>query len=235
MSSSVYGGRGAPAGPTKRLHQHPAGDPARSPRGAAGVAVVVADHEEARVGQQPAELRVPPGHRAAEPHHQQQRVAGGVAEGLVAELDAARERRRAARGRRRRGPRARPATRGWTSGPSVGMHCYRRVYRRRRDPFGQVTFRCGSAYFGFEVATVTAWSRRWGRSSARPGSPGRRAARDRPRGQRGDRGRPVRPAQRPRPAAPPRHALRAARSRSPASSRWCWCPGFMAGDGTPRR
>ena len=55
--------------------------------GPAGVAVVVADDVEAALGEHPAELRVPPGHRAAQPHHQQQRLAVGVAEGLVAQLD----------------------------------------------------------------------------------------------------------------------------------------------------
>ena len=86
-SSSVYGGRGARR-PTKACTSMPRRHPARHPRGAAGVAVVEADHEEAALGQHPAQLGVPPGHRAAEPHHQQQRLAVGVAEGLVADLDA---------------------------------------------------------------------------------------------------------------------------------------------------
>ena len=58
------------------------------PRRATGVAVVVADDEEAGPGQSLAEVGVPPGHRAAQAHHQQQRVVVGGAEGLVAELDA---------------------------------------------------------------------------------------------------------------------------------------------------
>ena len=68
-------------------------DPALEHRGAAGVAVVVADDVEAGAGQALAQLGVPPGHRPAEAHHQQQRVVVGVAEGLVAELDAAPDRR----------------------------------------------------------------------------------------------------------------------------------------------
>ena len=40
-----------------------------------------------------AEVDVPPGHRPAEPHHQQQGLVVGVAEGLVAELDLTPDRR----------------------------------------------------------------------------------------------------------------------------------------------
>ena len=56
------------------------------PRGAAGVAVVVADDVEAGRGEPDAEVVVPPDHRPAEAHHQQQRVAVDRAEGLVADL-----------------------------------------------------------------------------------------------------------------------------------------------------
>ena len=74
-----------PAG--EGAHQHGPADTAGHLGGPAGVAVVVADDEEATLGEQPAERRVPPGHRPAQAHHQQQRLAVGVAEGLVAELD----------------------------------------------------------------------------------------------------------------------------------------------------
>ena len=79
---------GAPARPANARTRVGAPDPLLDLGGAAGVAVVEADDVEAARGEHPAEVRVPPGHRAAEPHHQQQRLAGGVAEGLVAQLDA---------------------------------------------------------------------------------------------------------------------------------------------------
>jgi hypothetical protein len=53
-----------------------------------GVAVVVADDEEAPLGKLVADPLVPPDHRPAEPHDQQQRFATGVAEGLVTDPDA---------------------------------------------------------------------------------------------------------------------------------------------------
>ena len=60
---------------------------ARIRRGATGVAVVVADDVEALGREQHAELVVPPRHRAAEAHDEQERLAAGIAERLVAELD----------------------------------------------------------------------------------------------------------------------------------------------------
>ena len=86
MSDSVYGGGAAAPGerPAPAAAADPATDLGRPP----GVAVVVADDEEPAL--RPAavqNVRVPPDHRSAETHHQQQRVAVRVAEGLVAELD----------------------------------------------------------------------------------------------------------------------------------------------------
>jgi hypothetical protein len=56
----------------------------------AGVAVVVADHEPPALGEHPAEALLPPEHRAAEAHDQEDRRIRPVAEGLGAELDAVR-------------------------------------------------------------------------------------------------------------------------------------------------
>ena len=68
-------------------HQLVAADRRRDPGRPAGVAVVVAHDVEAGACQLLAERLVPPRHRAAQPHHQEQRLVVGVAEGLVAELD----------------------------------------------------------------------------------------------------------------------------------------------------
>jgi hypothetical protein len=59
-------------------------------RRAAGVAMVVADHEAAALGEHPAEALVPPEHRRAGPHDQQQWRIPRVAKGLRAELHAVR-------------------------------------------------------------------------------------------------------------------------------------------------
>ena len=59
---------------------------------ATDVAVVEADHVEAALGELLAELRCPPGQRPGEAHDQQQRRIIGVAERVVAELDAGLER-----------------------------------------------------------------------------------------------------------------------------------------------
>ena len=151
--------------------------PRRDPGGAAGVAVVVADHVEARG--RPAAGRSPGPTRSS---------------ARRAPSPAAAARRR---GRRRSGSRSRrrPASgancsgeapagtcaaaggRGWTSGPPRrASRCYRPVYRlavRRTRPVGtKVTVRRASAYFRYQVVTVTLWSRHWGRSCARRGSPG---------------------------------------------------------------
>jgi len=61
-------------------------DAAPQPRGPPGVTVVEAHHVEAVLGQLPAQLLVPPRERAAEAHDEQQRLAVGTAEGLVAQL-----------------------------------------------------------------------------------------------------------------------------------------------------
>jgi len=53
----------------------------------ADVAVVVADHVPASVGQQPAEALVPPEHRGADPHDEEDGGIGRVPERLGAELD----------------------------------------------------------------------------------------------------------------------------------------------------
>src|SRR5919204_2028501 len=55
---------------------------------ATGVAVVVADHEPAAVGEDPAEPLLPPEHRAADAHHKKDRRVNGIAERLRAKLDA---------------------------------------------------------------------------------------------------------------------------------------------------
>src|SRR5439155_2221700 len=57
---------------------------------AAGVTVVVADHEPAPIREHPAEARLPPEHRAADAHHQQDRRFVCVPKSLCAELDAIR-------------------------------------------------------------------------------------------------------------------------------------------------
>ena len=54
----------------------------------ADVAVVEADDAEAALGQQRAELLVPGEHLRRQSHHQQQRLAVGVAHLLVGDLDA---------------------------------------------------------------------------------------------------------------------------------------------------
>ena len=68
-------------------HELVAPDRRRDPRRPAGVAVVVAHDVEARARELLAERLVPPRHRAAQAHHEEQRLVVGVAEGLVAELD----------------------------------------------------------------------------------------------------------------------------------------------------
>ena len=83
----VYGG-----GPRGRRTSAPGrcgGDARAEPAGPTGVAVVVADHVEALGRQQAAEVDVPPGHRAAEPHDQQHGRRVGVAERLVADVEIA--------------------------------------------------------------------------------------------------------------------------------------------------
>jgi len=57
---------------------------------AAGVAVVVADHEAAALGKERAETLLPPEHRRTDPHDQQNRRIVRVAERLCTELDAVR-------------------------------------------------------------------------------------------------------------------------------------------------
>ncbi len=66
--------------------------PLRHPGGldlgrAADVAIVEADDPEAPLGQHHAELLVPSEHLRPQPHHQQQRLAAGVADLLVGDLD----------------------------------------------------------------------------------------------------------------------------------------------------
>ena len=56
----------------------------------AGVAVVVADDEAAALGQHPAEALLPPEHRRADAHHQEDGRVARIAERLRAELDAVR-------------------------------------------------------------------------------------------------------------------------------------------------
>ena len=58
-------------------------------RRAADVAVVVADHEEAALGQLRAEVVVPGDHLRAEAHDQQHRRVARVPEGLVTDVDLA--------------------------------------------------------------------------------------------------------------------------------------------------
>jgi hypothetical protein len=53
-----------------------------------GVALVVADHEPPAVREHPAEVVLPPDHRAAASHDQEDRRVARVAERLGAELDA---------------------------------------------------------------------------------------------------------------------------------------------------
>jgi hypothetical protein len=55
--------------------------------GPARVAVVVADHEPVPVGQHPAEALLPPEHRGADAHDEQDRRVGRVPEGLGTQLD----------------------------------------------------------------------------------------------------------------------------------------------------
>jgi hypothetical protein len=57
--------------------------------GAPGVAVVEADHPEAAIGKQPAEVVLPLNHLISEADHEQKRRRGLRPEGLVAELDLA--------------------------------------------------------------------------------------------------------------------------------------------------
>jgi AAA domain len=54
----------------------------------AGVTVVVADHEPPAPGQHPAKALLPPEHRPTDPHHEEDRRVGGIAEWLGAELNA---------------------------------------------------------------------------------------------------------------------------------------------------
>ena len=211
-------------------HEHPAVDPALRTRRAAGVAVVVADHEEPAVGEHPAERRVPPGHRASEPHHQQQRLRRRVAERLVAELHAAGQGRELLVGGAV-GDAALVCDEVRDIGPFVRAG-YPRVYATlvRGDP--KVTVRSRYAYFAADVVTVTSWFPRWGRSCARPASPGPRACARSP-------GRAARCPR--RPASSPRSAQdRLQRRSTPYAMRApehglepvVLVPGFMAGDGT---
>ena len=65
------------------------GDPVLAQlRRATGIPVVVPDDEETTIGQHLAERRIPPVHGAAETHDQQDRRVVGLAERLVAEVDA---------------------------------------------------------------------------------------------------------------------------------------------------
>ena len=159
---------GRAAAADEGLHEHPPGDPARGPRGAAGVAVVVADHEEPAVGQRLAELRAPPGHRAAEPHHQQQRLAGGVAERLVAELEAV-GRAACCSGEAPSGA----AGEACDEGEDIGT--FRRMHRTHEyiDLPVRVIFGAGPHTRGTKWLPSQVWSHRWDPSCARPGTPGR--------------------------------------------------------------
>ena len=94
----------------ERADQRRPGDPALEDGRASGVAVVVADHVEAGAGERLAQLRVPPVHRPAEAHHQQQRVVLGVTERLVAQLDAPSDRREQLLGDRHLGARGHAAS-----------------------------------------------------------------------------------------------------------------------------
>ena len=76
MSTREYGAR--TRRPANAAHERGLRDPALDPGGPAGVAVVEPHDVEALPGQLPAQLCVPPGHRPAQPHHQQQRLAVGV-------------------------------------------------------------------------------------------------------------------------------------------------------------
>src|SRR5439155_18580058 len=58
-------------------------------RRSTGVAVVVTDHEPATVGEHPTEPFVPPKHRSADTHDEENRRVGRLAERLRAELDPA--------------------------------------------------------------------------------------------------------------------------------------------------
>ena len=123
MSSREYGAR--TRAPAKARTSMPRVTRPGDPRGAAGVAVVEADHVEAALGEHPAELGVPPGHRAAEAHHQQQRL---VRRGRRRSGSRARRRSRPGRTAPRRPPRAgrrRPVTRS-------------RTWRRRDRPCRRV-------------------------------------------------------------------------------------------------
>lgn len=55
-----------------------------------GVAVVVANHEPPAIGQQSTETFLPPQHRRAGAHDEQERRVGGVAHGIRAQLDTVR-------------------------------------------------------------------------------------------------------------------------------------------------
>jgi hypothetical protein len=69
-------------------HVDPGRHPSRLDLGrAADVAVVEADDAEAALGQGRAEFLVPGQHLRGQAHHQQQRLAGGVAHLLLGELD----------------------------------------------------------------------------------------------------------------------------------------------------
>ena len=89
MSRSRYGA-------CARRAEHQVGQ-ARRPgavevAGAADVAVVEADDAEAALGEQAAEALVPGDHLRRQPHHQDQRLAVGLAHLLVTELDPVRGR-----------------------------------------------------------------------------------------------------------------------------------------------
>ena len=57
-------------------------------RGLADVAVVEADDAKAACGELAAEIIIPMDHLGAEPHDQQQRFRGRIAENFVADVDA---------------------------------------------------------------------------------------------------------------------------------------------------
>ncbi len=135
---------------------HPPGDAAGTTR----VAVVEADHVEPLLGQQRAEPRVPPRHRAAEAHDQQHRGVGGLAEGLVADVQVALpagDRHEPLVGHGDRGAGAGLVELGHaTSLPSLDSAAARRF-----------TFQLSLMWLPSHL-----WSHRSRRSSARPATPG---------------------------------------------------------------
>ena len=163
---------------------------------------------------------IPPGHRPAEAHHQQQRLVGGVPERLVAQLDPAGRPARPARrttrsgaSRRRRGPALTypPDLYDWMSDQVAGEFCR----SGDRDAWPEVRRSIPRGYRPW-VGTPSP------PSCARRVRRRRAAAAVAREAQRGHRGRPAGPAQRPRPAGahqPRTPVAAAARPRS----RSCWC------------